>query len=973
MQTSAEYIENLCQLFSKFTEPDNAVLEAAENEVGSLIESDPVEFIHNCSAIIMDDGIEKKIVFHAIQNITRSFTPYDVSINVVRKKWMSTDTSIRDYVRKAVFRGIMFEEENITNMASKALCILAMIERNDFFQVLQQIMSLIVDEGTNEFDQEQSERFALSSLYVINEIIAPPYYSDHINDIPDLKDVINRINEQMIDLFQNRAPMKPDKYKEMVISVLNSIILCFPPLYQDDATIQKILPTIISCFESGPNDEIYDLLCKFLYNLVNINYENGDFDFSFVIQLVVDLIMQQKSPANFISAVMFWNCLSDFEFNILQRNIKFLSLLEFKMKYKNSHTQPFKVSFKEPKFFLNLTSRIPSELIDAILSVFTMIDPNDTSSETKDSPEPHFYAATCLINFFKVNSREVFNSVKKFWSEIFSKYNGSEVKEGYNLLLDERVPWTEKHALLLSIPVICGNMENYNRYNVGYYHNEIKEPAENILKNFNYDKDIKNDVISFLTEEVIAPGFRIFHDFILQAIYSPIQRVVDTALYVIKMCVLHYSIGTENENIPNSTFAFLMEGFKKMMDETDYDEIIFQRILYVLSAYFMELGQIKNGYSLIDAYSEEILSIMSIGLSAPQDSYNVFILTNKTIGNFIEYAPIESTDLIYKVLENSVNMLISLMQFDINDMNIIKQQQTLNIISLIFNKLNRTNMDEKKLIETTQIIFHLMEQKNTVFEDALNCLIFIIINLRDKSSQIIDNVLSFVPVALTSESPSIIQMTVATISYLYKKNVIKEMSLGGRVQRRNLPQNLIDSLPKTIELVTSYLDNQSFTKDFYQSLLLNLACLLKKARNYMNVEITEKITKYYFDFIPTTVDENDTESVLCSFESVFAGFDSILKIYSCFDDESQKQFRTTKHLRLIFNETTKNYFTLDDFYGPSLKYYCKFLHSLYKFFGNDANMLLNKTDTFRPIFYACVSSNKKLKDKGNQTIYEITK
>lgn len=970
---SNENVFHLCSLFSKFTENENDVIASAEEEVEQLIAEDVIEFIKNCAAIIMNDEIEKNIIFFAFLSITRALSPQSVSIDVISSRWMDVDQEIREFVKEAVFRGILFEEENITNISSKTICILAIIEKEDFYPVIDQLLCLISEENTED-DQEQQDRFALSALYVLNEILPPPYYANYIKNrnFPNLKDKIQQMNASLFDIFANQAPSRSDKYKEMIISALNSFILYYSALYQDMAVIQLVIPIIQQYLMSDPSDDIYDLLCQMLYNLIIINYNLKGFEFAVINELIVDLVLKQENPTQFISSINIINYLSKYEFDILQKDIKYLKLLTTQINF--DWKQASFLKFPYPEAFLNYVRAIPYELLCKLLFTFTLIDENDISAEQKEiQNEPHIYSASCLSNIFKLNHRFVFESVNDFWSDIYKKYYTGENGSSYNLLFDEKIPWTEKHALLLSIPVICAKMGNDKYCTSKYYSKNIGDDIKDLLHNFDYDENIRDDIISFLTDEIFSPNFRIFYDFILQAVYSPIPRIVDTALHAIKMCVQCYQIGIEIEDPETAPFTFLMEAFKKIMSETAYNEVIFKRILYVLSMYFLAFYEYKD-YSLIMNYKEDIFAILSFGLSAPQNSYDIYILTNKAIGNLIRYTPNDCLIILSQILDNSMSTLIELMSFDFDDMTIIKIQQTLNIIMDIF-KRREFNIPNEKLIEASEIIFDIMGQKNSVFEDALTCLIIIIKKLRNGSESIIDIVLSFVPVALSSQSPSIIQMIARALSYLFKENLQDQL-----IQNQNikvLPQSLLEVLPNSIELITSRLTDESYTSDFYAHLLYSLATLIKSAKycDFLDLMKIEEIKEIYMNFIPyasSLLRDNEIVAVNDMYESIFEGLSAILDVYKCFDQETQNELNNKNKIR-EFIRCADNYTNMEEFSDGSLESFCNFLHSFNVFFQRRSNSMLNKSSNFRPLCYAHISANEKIVKISNIMVDEMKK
>lgn len=951
----------LCNLFSKLLETDNSIRESAENQINQLIQYDRIEFIQNCSAIIMDDGIARNIVFFAIQNITLALTPYNVSINNVREYWMNADPEIRSYIKTAVFRGLMFQEENISNMTSKAICVLALIEREEFFPVIEKIIMVSGDDEQSNNADFQSERFSLSALYVLKEILSPPYYFNHINDIPNLKQLIQNMNAQIFDYFAKKAPFKSDKYKEMVASVLNSLILCASPLYQNNEVIQALLPLINNYFLSNPTDNLYETLFQILFNLTTINYSKKKFDFISIYNITTNQIANQANPSHLSIAIYFWTCISKFEINLLQKVIKYKRLLEAR-NLKCFNEEPPEVNLPIPQAVNNFTKLAATELSEKLFSILTFIDQNNLSSESKDAPrEPHMFSTVCLSKFFKLNHRIIFESVRNFWMTTISTYHPPENNSKYNLLYDEKVPWSVKHALLLSISIICTDMDNYKFFNADYF---SSNNDDKLLSKMDYDQIIVCDIINFLTDE-ITPGFRIFYDFLLQSILSPIPRIIDTALYTIKMCVQYYDIGINVDDPQSSPFTFLMTSFKKMMAETKYDETIFERILHILSIYIMKFSK-ERKFSLIMNFQDDILSLIAFGLTPPLNSYDIYILTNKILKILIIYTPPQEENLVLKIFDITMNSLIDLMKFN-SDETIVKQQRTLNIINVIL-KLEYIKITEEQLFNSARIFFQFMERKNSVFEDALRCLIAIIHKLGTSSNQLTDKIIRFIPDALSSHNPSIITITTVAIVNIYKENSFDPD------KNRYLPQNLIESLPNTVEMIISLLNESSFNRDFIPNLLYELANLIDAACYHIPIIKADEIKGIYFKYVDLPLNlsnEYDVEFGNNLYGSIFAGLSSLIKIYDCYDDKAQMMLKNKKNAREFMDAPIRHYLLFNEYSDESLTNYCDYLHTLHHFFGNVISALINRKTNFKPLLFACASDKQELQKKGTDIVLEI--
>lgn len=143
MEISFEQFQDLFQIaFSQGNAPDRQ--QAALNTLYQLKAENPAQFLFFCARIVLEKEVSDVDAFKAIVNINSilkqtRFNSYDM----IQEIWMSLPEQIRQELKKALLRGIMFSDQNIINPSASILALIAQIEFPtdwpDFLENLQQV------------------------------------------------------------------------------------------------------------------------------------------------------------------------------------------------------------------------------------------------------------------------------------------------------------------------------------------------------------------------------------------------------------------------------------------------------------------------------------------------------------------------------------------------------------------------------------------------------------------------------------------------------------------------------------------------------------------------------------------------------------------------------------------------------------------------------------------------------------------
>lgn len=973
---SQENTAHLAELFSHFLASDNELIKSTESEIHSFLQSNRLEFLCCCSAIIMNDSNQSQLVFFAIKFIIITLTPFDRPLDFVRNWWLNVNDELKSHIREALLRGILFKEDYVTNMASKAICTLALIDQIDFFPTIEKIVYLV----HNEDEQYNSEQFQLSALFTLNEIIAPPYFGTLAQqNIPPIKEMISKINHRMLELFVTSFSTKSLPYREKLAMVLNTLIMYASPLYTNKDFVNVIINTVsgLICQENCSLG-LYETFCQILYNLTLANYDETAFPFESINGIILDQIMIQHSLDKLSISIQFYFQLSKFEYRLLQDALQFNQLVnvnvgnKYQIKQFETEIKPRIITkIQRPRISKNLTKILVSNenLVNRLLTILTFIDPSHTYAERNEEPESaHKYSTNCLLYFFRLNPRTIFQYVCMFWTNYYQKYN-DKGNPNYDILLDQNLPWTIKHALLLTVSIISSKIDNYELLNPDFCEKSNFDLMSTILGSFEYDPSIFSDIKSFLMQPSIIPSYSIYYNFVLKAINAPIPRIVDTALYTVKIIQKSEMIGVYDTEIEidgcHTSFEYLIRSFQTIISSTEYDEVIFKRMLYGFTAFF---DKESLDAKMILPFQNEILGIIQMGLDPPGNSYEIYDLTIRVLDCFI--VSLSDQSILYTIYQKMFSVLMQLKKHNLNDVVIVKIRETLNIVNSICRN-NRFQLNEQDLSNLFGIISELLDTNKNVYEDCLTCLIIMIKKFGVNSDAVLQRIMAITPDSLESQSPSVITKMIVTIGYLYKYYYKKNEC--------RLHSMLIDEIPNYVQMILRFLndENTNFTREFYPPLLISLARILSTATELVNYEQTQEILALYLHFAQKDINVKDVYEVEFGneiYQAIFAGLIVILKIYSNQNPEAKKELTTKDNCRKLISYVPSIFQKFPKYTDKSLKQYCKYFLELKAFLRFRGNALLRKDITFIPLLYAFTYlTSPKDRHLLEETIKEILK
>ena len=906
MNISEQDVNEIVLIFSNFLNENNEIRQKAENDINKKMNSDVIKFLSCCSSIIRNEQSQISHIFFALQSISRSFLMPGVSIGFISEQWSQVDIIIKNYIKESLLFALKYNDQRVTNMASKAFCTLLIVEKISIFPLLEKVIQII--------ENNENEEMSIAGLDVINEVCGPNYLRLY-NKYESVIEFLKMLNFRMLSLFINSFN-RSSKYQEKIALVIDTLIGTAQPLYQNNEIVMNLTNLIQQFLNNDISDGLYETLFHILLNLSIANYWRNDFNFQLINKVTINEINadQVKSKEKLSIAIEFWTNISEFELTQIEKIQKYEKLIksyEIYIKERRLTERCPKIPTQRPLEFRNLSSMAGSLLVNPLLSLMLLIDPSDTSSEDVSIKEPHMDAMCCLVNFFKINPQDIFNAVKLFWIG----------QNPYSLT------WTHQHALILTIGLICNKPES-------------------------------DEVLSFITEE-ITPNFVILRDFLIPMLKSNVDKIVDTTLYTLKHFIQHYIF------VPSpDLFNILLESISNLYQNCD--DFIYQRILYLLSTIFIAVQQRNQCHIIFENY-EKICNIIFDGINNSKRSIDCYILSTRVLETLIFRSNRNSFELLQNILLLSLNNLKDLISSFFHDQTTtIKQQHQLGIIKSFY----YTFQENPQLIELSpdvvNTIFNLMEQKTIVYDSALQTLVSIITSLKQISENLIDGILQFVPISLSSGSPSIISNTAYALASLFKE-VFKN--------RESPPQVLIDGLPNTFGLIENCLKDSLFTRDFYPLLLTSLAKIIKSTGQYIPILKIEEMIQLYTFFIDKPLDPEDENDVSFGnelYSSIFAGFSGIL---NALDNHNEEKYRNDKTFsRFLMTNPPRKFLNLRNLSDQCLISFCKYLHSFYHFFQRKANsnVLLNRSTNYTILVYACASSSKKTHSIGFETLQLIS-
>ncbi|OHS97353.1 hypothetical protein TRFO_36448 [Tritrichomonas foetus] len=898
-----EDVANLIMIFRDYLSTDNTKIKNAQNAVSELSNQDIIKLILTCSAIVLsDDAIEDSAVFYALMTIRDKFTPSaTVTENMIAQPWLQISEEIRNYVKQAIVRGLMFQKEQISNMAANAFAKLLNIEKMQMFSLIPHIYELTLS-------SKYPEPINAAAIDVLAQIAGPESLGGH-TDIQEVQAILLSMFEHVGRLFTECTSRSiPFQYNTAV--TISTFLDVAGVLFTNQEIAISLINVTIQLLESVPDaqteagtrispDTLHYILLEILFKLTKVQYSNAAFDFTQIGEYVCSKIKfyaETSSPdtiseikMNKISnLIQFWVLLATYEKKILHDNKyigKYNDIIETKDRNKN---------IVRPKYLIlrNFCAPAMERLIPSLLHFLSFISSTEQSSEDINYKQPHMFATCCLQCFFKINPQFVFICVRNLWMSV----NPFE-KE-----------WPYMHALILMISIISRKPQHMD-----------------VEKFLIYDPIAKNNDGDIL----------VFRDILLNAIESPIMRIVDTTVYTICIIIKHYG---NVLTIPN-TEEKLINWIDK--NKTTSDPVIFTRLIYLICSLMPKTRSPRLFHLSYDIYNIAIHQ-----QSVNSDNY---IGANILLCNAIKEFP-QCVNEIAEILKRFIDELTESTKFE-DEYSFFKQQQILSVFNAIFSYKNHAFQDYVPIV--TKLCFTILNKKNNLFEDALHTLGYVIKNIAVSSDKLMNDINHFVDIALTSQSPSIITITTLILAYLYENVVTNH--LDGR-------NFLIEQIPNTLSLIINCLHNEQFTRDFYPVLLKALAMVMSACSYTLqqNVELVDKLVFEYDRFSQMPIElknENDYEYANSFYESIFKGATSILKCLQSGDE----RMKNRKFRRLFITTVPAKYLLLEGhFNSPSLYAFCEYIIQYNKVFGCDGNIILNRLVNYKIIYHAICAKDIKV-------------
>ena len=167
MNISEQDVNEIVLIFSNFLNENNEIRQKAENDINKKMNSDVIKFLSCCSSIIRNEQSQISHIFFALQSISRSFLMPGVSIGFISEQWSQVDIIIKNYIKESLLFALKYNDQRVTNMASKAFCTLLIVEKISIFPLLEKVIQII--------ENNENEEMSIAGLDVINEVCGPNY------------------------------------------------------------------------------------------------------------------------------------------------------------------------------------------------------------------------------------------------------------------------------------------------------------------------------------------------------------------------------------------------------------------------------------------------------------------------------------------------------------------------------------------------------------------------------------------------------------------------------------------------------------------------------------------------------------------------------------------------------------------------------------------------------------------------------
>jgi hypothetical protein len=393
----------------------------------------PVDLFGNCSRIILefDESVERSVTKHALIELQRILDHERFGI-ALRDLWASLDLDLKESVRAAVVRGLLYEPE----IVRIAACVFAKLFNVDLAEMKAGEYIHTIFTTPTEYDDNNMA----AALMAIAEIVTPQ------NRVID-QEHENAISEEMVKFMDDIIGFMheiTDHSIEFSIALLDAVVSILSncmSIVKDSPLVPELMTLLPDLFPICENSDLFDRLFQILYNIAVQTYDIQEMHEVVTVDAIINLGMQGLGVNDdFLKSVMlYWNELLEWEKKRLSANIKNAAFCcEYSEKIKSSPTY---LKMPPQMEYRGFGEKAAEEISDRIIEIIGVIDHEDSGPEDIENPQSCMYACSILAKLFFFNPEIILEKVKAVW-------------EAAN---PEDEDWTVLHAKAIIPYVLCTN------------------------------------------------------------------------------------------------------------------------------------------------------------------------------------------------------------------------------------------------------------------------------------------------------------------------------------------------------------------------------------------------------------------------------------------------------------------------------------------------------------------------------------
>lgn len=964
VELTEEVIKHYTDLLERVSSDNNQIHDEALSEIEKQISENFSNVALILSHIILEKDCTNIQANISLNLLKRIFTPEPpLTEDFISEKWISISQQDRNTLKDAIFKGLIFNDQQINSIAALTFSELFNIEKSDMFDSIPKLYELYED-------SQSSTSTKTAVITAITEIIGPKSLGSN-TDIFEVQNLLTDIFSH-IETYYSECLSLPLEIRYSICKALNTFLDVAVALFESEDVVYSIIDIAIENLEkiqqtssSSPdsNNQLKELqseILSILKTLIKIHYNNTDFNpetiFKFIIKQILDYNDDNSNKDLVNNYINFWKILADFERQIIKRNNNKESLNEIISRSYTKKRFEYKI---EPEICRNfcITVMQESQIVEKLILIIQMIDPKDIQSEDISILKPHMFATVCLQSFLKLNPHFVFESIVTHWKPVIASYHQNMIhQKSENQKVEYKPPppmnWVVDNALITTVSIMC---------------------RKTIIKN-----ELVRDLHTLFFEP-FDDNYVVLRDFILGTclMSSNIPKITDNCLFGLTKLIERYP-----EFLNENDYDIIIN-FIKHNKEIE-DDIIFTRMAFLISVICSRKVSlyINNSIKLkISQSFDDFVELFKIGIAKENSIDNSrYKYVYNMMMNVIRFAiysnhfmDINNDDKIASIIKSQIDIINECSKsINDNDNNCNKIKHSINLLNVIYSIQNKYI---KEFIDFLDPIWEsyskLLYQDSPLFGYCLEGIGVLVYCIDGTHMNLLYSANDFVNVGLLSNDQSIITNSVFIRSVIYK------ISINNKYEGFN---ELLDNFPSNYQMIVeNCLSNNEFKREYYPNLLSALGVLISACSDDIRENHSEIVNEFIslyekFASMPLSIDKNkndDVEYANCFYSSLFNLASSILKCIS----NSNSLRGNRKFMRLMNDAVPPAYLRNLEFHfsNNSLISFYSFLQQYNQTFGARGNVILNRPTNYIIIFHGMNSNNRNVSDFARTVLTMVKK